>query len=218
MRALSKIKLMSIIFIAALIIGGGGVTFHTANAKKADVSPTKPKTPEVTSKENNSPLINKDDQTMQGPLQFRCDNMQIFTKPNSTLCVGNVVFRRGPLLGCCNIFEGLADENWNLKQATCKQNVRAKHNDELIWSEHSVYDPVSGDLTFTGSPIVRRGQSVISGKRIIANVNEERARVEKPQGVLINEPQDNTSPTTQTIFLEKTPLPAKCPLPGPKRK
>lgn len=161
-------------------------------------------------------LNSKEDLAGQGPLQFRCDKMQIFTKPNRTLCVGNVVFRRGPVLACCRTFEGTADENWDLQKATCTEDVRAQRGDETIWSERAEYTPASGDLLFTGRPVVQRGASIIEGERIVANVNEERARVEKPRGQLVSEP-----PAAVVVPLvtetPTTPLPVTCPLPARKR-
>ena len=205
-------------------VNGTPATADAATARKTKtVAKAKPPaagtpTPAATtdSKSGTTPRT-KEQLAGQGPLQFRCDKMQILTKPNRTLCLGNVVFRRGTILGCCKAFEGLADEQWNLQKAICNDDVRARRADETMWADHADYVPASGDLVFTGRPVLHRGQSIIEGDRVIANVDAEQAKVEKPRGRLVTEEQRPALTPVNTDAPPTTPLPATCPLPQAPR-
>ena len=146
----------------------------------------------------------------EAPLDFRCDRMQVFSKPNRTLCHDNVVVRRGDLLVCCAVFEGLADEDWGWEKFVCSENVRAQRTDETMWSDRAEFVLATHELLLTGRPLLKRGKSVLSGQRVIVDVKQDHARIEKPRGHF-----EASRPTaTRTVAPALTgPLPALCPLP-----
>jgi lipopolysaccharide export system protein LptA len=176
----------------------------------------------------------------QGPLDFRCDKMQVLTKPNRTLCEGNVVFRRGTAFVCCKHFEGFANDKWDLERGVCTDDVRAQRGEELMWSEKADYTAQSGELVLTGRPVLRRGLNIIEGERVVALVNEDQARVDKPKGHLVPEeqapatgakpaeapsakPADGPKPPAPKLPpppppYMSGPLPATCPLPVAPRR
>ena len=43
--------------------------------------------------------------TETGPLDFRCDTLRVDSKAGESLCIGNVVVIRGPVLMCCDRFK-----------------------------------------------------------------------------------------------------------------
>ena len=150
----------------------------------------------------------------QGPLDFRCDNMQVFSKPNRTLCRGNVVMRRSDILVCCVQFEGVADERWQWEKLVCNEDVRAQRGDEILWADKAELMPKSSDVVLTGRPVVRRAESVIEGERITVNASEDRARVDKPRGHFgPNDFKVSTKPAPPAAAAP-APLPGTCPVPG----
>jgi lipopolysaccharide export system protein LptA len=150
--------------------------------------------------------------TGQGPLRFRSDQMQVLTKPNRAILLGNVVMRRTDLLLCCKRFESVADEKWQWQKLTCHDDVRAQRNDEMIWSDRADFMPESSEVIFSGHPRVRQGESVLEGERILVNIDDDRARVIKPRGRLVSEPRPKPTPPP-TRPSGELPVPEKCPLP-----
>jgi lipopolysaccharide export system protein LptA len=152
-----------------------------------------------------------------GPVDFRCDNLSIFTKPNRNVCHGNVVIRRGDMLICCQEFEGKADDNWAWESFTCSQDVRAQRGVETVWADKADFLQSENDLILTGRPVLHRGESVLEGERVVIDVREDHARITKPRGRMAGGVEINNSPVPQSPPLPTGPLPAKCPLPAIKR-
>jgi lipopolysaccharide export system protein LptA len=144
------------------------------------------------------------------PLDFRCDNMQVFSKPNRTVCKANVVVRRGDLLVCCVTFEGFADDAWGWQRFVCSENVRARRADETIWSDKAEFVLETNELVLTGRPRLARGKSVLEGERVVVDVKTDHARIEKPRGRFASANAPTPTPVPPAIV---GPLPAVCPLP-----
>ncbi len=159
-----------------------------------------------------APAERRDAEVGDRPLEFRCDAMQILTKPNRAVCQGNVVLRRDDLLVCCRYFEGHADTAWGWQRFVCTQEVRARRGDETMWADKAEFDVATSALTLSGQPQLQRGQSLLSGQRIIVDVKQDRARVIKPTGVIHQATGERPAPAPDPIA---GALPATCPLPPP---
>jgi lipopolysaccharide export system protein LptA len=144
--------------------------------------------------------------------------MQVLTKPNRTICIGNVVFRRGPTLVCCQRFEGFANDQWDLERGVCTEDVRARRGEELMWSDKADYTAASGELVLTGRPLLRRGQSLIEGERVIAHVREEQAKIDKPRGRVVSETEGASPRQAPPPKASEGPLPQACPLPASSKR
>ena len=147
-----------------------------------------------------------------GPLEFRCNNMQVLSKPNRTLCRDDVVVRRGDLLLCCQQFEGFADKDWAWQRFTCTREVRAERNNEQMWADKAELTLATSDLVLTGRPKLRRGKSLLEGTRVVVDIKEDHARIESPRGVLVSEEAAPASAGKSA-----GPLPERCPIPPPPR-
>lgn len=145
-----------------------------------------------------------------GPLDFRCDEMNLESKPNRVSCTGNVVARRDTLLVCCDRFEGAADNQWQWRSFKCVNDVRAVRGSELMWSDQALFNLDTGELMLTGRPRLRRGPNLIDGTEISIETETDRARVIRPRGRLA----PDASETPFAFAIPKGQLPAKCPLPG----
>lgn len=152
----------------------------------------------------------------EGPVDFRCDRMDLSVEPNRTVCVGNVVLRRSDLLVCCRRFEGTRDERGQLQRLLCIDDVRARRGEETMWADRAEYRPDTADLVLTGRPLVRRGQSLLVGDRVTVNVKEEQARIERPRGHVATE---DMRPLEVTTAVPAQDLPSTCPVPAaPSRR
>ena len=149
-----------------------------------------------------------------GPVDFRCDNLTIYTKPNRNMCKANVVIRRGDMLVCCEVFEGFADENWAWQRFTCSKEVRAQRGIETVWADKAEFFAAENDLVLTGRPVLHRGDSILEGERVILDVKEDHARIFRPRGRM--DMDANQLPKTPPAIPEG-PLPAICPIPALRR-
>jgi len=151
----------------------------------------------------------------EGPIDWRCDNAQVISKSNGVrlaICRGNVVVRRSDLMFCCTTFEGVTDGTGQLQKATCIDDVRAVRGVETMWSDRAEYLPQSSDLLLTGRPMLRRAASILEGERITLNVNDDKARVDKPRGHFLPDDLKVGSRTPPPPPQKPPPLPEKCPL------
>lgn len=233
------------VLLAVLIAAGPASEAKSAAPRPADKAPAAAatKTPAPAAKPAAAaPARRPEELGGQGPLDFRCDKMQVQSKTHRSLCEGNVVFRRGTVFVCCKHFEGFSNDKWELERGVCTDDVRAQRGEELMWSEKADYTAETGELVLTGRPVLRRGPSVIEGERVVARVNEEQARVDKPRGHLVPEeqppaagakpgeapgaaakPADGARPPAAKAPpppppYMSGPLPATCPLPAAPRR
>ncbi|MBI5509360.1 MAG: hypothetical protein HY903_11465 [Deltaproteobacteria bacterium] len=158
-----------------------------------------------------APILPGDGEPKAAPLDFRCDNMQVFSKPNRTVCQTNVVVRRADLLVCCATFEGFADDRWGWQRFVCTENVRAERGDETMWSDRAEFVLATNELLLTGRPRLKRGKSLLEGERVVVDVKTDHARIEKPRGRI------EAATTTAPAAAGRAPdqgLPAVCPIPA----
>lgn len=148
----------------------------------------------------------------QGPIDFRCDGMQIFSKPNRVECKGNVVVRRSDILICCELFEGFGDDKWQWEKFTCKNDVRGQRPDELMESDYAVFVLGTNNLVLTGRPRLQRGKSLLAGERIVVDVKTNEAQIEKPRG-RIEQADTKIDASVLPPQIDETHLPSTCPVP-----
>jgi lipopolysaccharide export system protein LptA len=152
------------------------------------------------------------EQNAQGPIDFRCDGMQVFSKPNRVHCTGNVVVRRRDVLLCCEIFDDVADDNWQWQKFTCTDDVRAQRPDELMESDEAVFVLGSSDLVLTGRPRLQRAQNLLAGERIVVDVKTNEAQIEKPRG-RIEQADSKIEKQPLAPQADEKQLPGVCPVP-----
>lgn len=168
-----------------------GLGLLAAASMAAPASPLSPAPADAPTKP--SPLVAQLAGSNNGPVDFRCDSMQVFTKPNRTACMGNVVLRRADLMVCCQRLDSLADEKWQVTKLICTDDVRAQRGDESVWAKRADYAADTSDLVLTGKPLLRRGESLIEGERVTIDMDEEQARIERPRGHLTQQPKGATN-------------------------
>ncbi|MBJ81107.1 MAG: hypothetical protein CMH60_07310 [Myxococcales bacterium] len=144
-------------------------------------------------------------------VEFRCDNMQVDTKTHLTLCNKNVVMRRGDVLLCCNTLEARSDKDWQWKTFDCIDKVRAQRKNELMWANKASFEYLKNEIYLTGKPYLKRGASLLTGKKIIIDLTKEVAKVIKPRGTI------NSKNTNLVEMKDGKPsiseLPNRCPIP-----
>ncbi len=149
-------------------------------------------------------------------VDFRCSRMQLYTSPDRAVCSKNVVLRRADMWICCDTFEGTQigtkKSAGQFDRLSCHGNVRAQRGDEVMWANEAVFMVSSGKLVLTGKPLVQRGASLLSGRRVIVDTTLDRAYIESPTG-RVNRTELRTM--AKPADLSSTAhLPRKCPLPA----
>lgn len=145
-----------------------------------------------------------------GPIDFACDAMQVFTKPNRVLCNRNVIVRRGDMLLCCEEFEGHLDPDGGWERLVCLRKVRAQRGGEIMWANKATFIRSLSDLILTGDPRIRRAKSILRGERIVIDTKYDRALIEKPRGRMVSA---GANPVPIVAFALEGELPKSCPIP-----
>lgn len=145
------------------------------------------------------------------PVDFVCESMQLFSKPNRAVCNVDVVVRQGDLLLCCEQFEGYMNERGGWERLVCSQKVRAQRRGELMWADRATFILATNDLILIGHPALQRGKSILNGERIVIDTKLERAHIEQPHGRLAPATDTTAEPAALPLTGE---LPRKCPIPA----
>ena len=141
--------------------------------------------------------------------------MDVAVQPKQVTCRAHVVLKQDELIVCCELlrlFSSEQDGSW--ERFTCSQDVRAHRGKEMVWAEHAVYRVANSELVLTGRPRIRQGSNFVHGERIIMSMSVDRARVERPQGRVVQQ----AAPMEMKPMLKDRPLPETCPIPARARK
>lgn len=151
----------------------------------------------------------------QGPIEFRCDKLEVRSKPeHRQICRGHVIVRRDDLLLCCTTLTGESSADWALQQIVCTGDVRLKRANQTVWSDAARYDVARGEIWLGGAPLLERDGSQLTGEQIIINLSQEHARVVRPRGQLAGMAAPSLPPSSST---QASVLPRACPI-GPRPK
>ena len=143
------------------------------------------------------------------PLDFRCDTLEVDSKAGRSLCTGNVVVIRGPVVMCCDKFEAQAAEDWQWKSFNCRGNVQAQRLSERVWAERATFQLDDSIIILQGSPILERGRSLMTGTKVSIDLKTDQANVASPRGRVSKNVQTETPYPTITKLRDTCPLPPK---------
>ena len=143
------------------------------------------------------------------PVEFRCDSLKVDSAPGESSCEGNVVVVRGPVLMCCDTFQAQANKDWQWETFQCTGNVRARRGNEFVWAKTATFALEKSLITLSGSPMLRRGRSLMTGKRVTIDLKNDQAQVALPRGRITQDPQEDE----QSLYAPT--LRSECPLPTP---
>ena len=147
--------------------------------------------------------------TDTSPLDFRCDTLRVDSKAGQSLCTGNVVVIRGPVLMCCDQFEAQADQDWQWKSFSCRGQVKAQRFSERVWSNEATFNLKDSVITLQGSPILQRGRSLMTGSEVSIDLKSDNALITSPRG-RVSKDAETASPHPPIIKLvDVCPLPDK---------
>lgn len=155
---------------------------------------------------------------LQGPIDFRCDRLEVLSKPeHRQICRGHVVVRRDELILCCNALTGASDIDWAVQRISCVGDVRLQRGAQIAWADYGQYDLATGEVVLTGHPVLERAGSRMAAEQLTVRLDEQFARVLRPRGQMTQALPAAAPPAAPTWL--QGPLPALCPIgakpPGP---
>lgn len=115
----------------------------------------------------------------QEPIFITSDVMVVDRKKNSITYRGRVVTAQGEMKMTSDSVVLFYDPQMKgIKEVVAEGKVHIAQGDRQATGSKAVFDGAAQTVTLTGSPVVRQGNSQISGSRIIFYIREDRAVAE----------------------------------------
>ena len=116
---------------------------------------------------------------LQETITITSDRMELDQKKNTVIYLGNVVTVRGNVEMKSDSLT--ATYNPELKQLTevvAEGNLQVTQGNRIATGTKAIFNSEDNSIVLTGDPVVRQGNSQVSGSRIVLYLNEERGVVE----------------------------------------
>jgi lipopolysaccharide export system protein LptA len=181
-------KLRFVLFLFLMMSGQAMVASAAApttdNAQKKDDSK-----PADTKKSSTAFEFNKKD-----PIFITSDWMEVDQKKNTITYKGRVVTVQADMTMRSETLTAYYDpEMKKMKQIIAEGKVNATQGNRVATGQKAVFDDQAKTVTLTGSPIMRQGNSQVSGVKIIYFIEQDKSIVEG----------DDKIPVRATIFPEE---------------
>ena len=119
------------------------------------------------------------------PIEITSDALEVRQADNLAIFSGDVVAGQGTLRLTADRVEVAYDqaaegdaETGAIRNMQAEGNVFISNGAETAQGERAEYDVDSGLITMTGSVVLTQGENVISGQRLVINLNEGQGRME----------------------------------------
>jgi lipopolysaccharide export system protein LptA len=113
------------------------------------------------------------------PIYITADWMEVDQKKNTLTYKGRVVTVKADMTMRSNTLTAYYDPDMKqMKQIVAEGKVQATQGNRLATGEKAVFDDTAKTITLTGDPVMRQGNSQVSGTRIIYYIEQDRAVAE----------------------------------------
>jgi lipopolysaccharide export system protein LptA len=113
------------------------------------------------------------------PIYITADWMEVDQKKNTITYKGRVVTVQADMTMRSNSLTAYYDPGMKqMKQIVAEGNVQATQGNRIATGDKAVFDDKAKTVTLTGDPVMRQGNSQVSGTRIIYYVDQDRAVAE----------------------------------------
>ncbi len=117
------------------------------------------------------------------PIDITSDGVEANQKQNRVTFSGNVVAKQGDTTLYCNALVILYDpDTKKLKEMIATGNVKIVQLERRATSQRATFQQDENKAILDGDAVVREGENVIRGERVIFYVDEERSVVESGKG------------------------------------
>lgn len=113
------------------------------------------------------------------PVYITADWMEVDQKKNSITYKGRVVAIQNDMTMRSEALTAYYDpEMKQMKQIVAEGKVNAVQGNRVATGEKAVFDDRAKTVTLTGSPVMRQGNSQVSGAKIVYFIEQDKATVE----------------------------------------
>ena len=113
------------------------------------------------------------------PIYITSDWMEVDQKKNTIVYKGRVVAIQSEMTMRSEILTAVYDpEMKQMKQIIAEGKVNATQGNRVATGDRAIFDENAKTVTLTGNPVMRQGNSQISGSRIIYYIEQDRAVAE----------------------------------------
>ena len=113
------------------------------------------------------------------PIYITSDWMEVDQKKNTIVYKGRVVAIQSEMTMRSETLTAVYDpEMKQIKQIIAEGKVNATQGNRLATGDRAIFDETAKTVTLTGNPVMRQGNSQITGSRIIYYIEQDRAIAE----------------------------------------
>jgi lipopolysaccharide export system protein LptA len=113
------------------------------------------------------------------PIYITSDWMEVDQKKNTIIYKGRVVTIQSEMTMRSEILTAVYDpEMKQMKQIIAEGKVNAVQGNRVATGEKAIFDEKAKTVTLTGNPVMRQGNSQVTGSRIIYYIEQDRAVAE----------------------------------------
>ncbi|HEU4344654.1 MAG TPA: lipopolysaccharide transport periplasmic protein LptA [Candidatus Binatia bacterium] len=120
------------------------------------------------------------------PIYITADWMEVDQTKNTLTYKGRVVTIQADMTMRSDTLRAYYDPNMKqVKQIVAEGNVNATQGNRVATGERAVFDDKAKTVTLTGNPVMRQGNSQVSGTRVIYFIEQDRAVAEGDEKVRV---------------------------------
>ncbi len=119
----------------------------------------------------------------RAPIDIDSDSVEADQKKNTFTFKGNVVAKQEDVTVYCNLLTVYYDgETKKIKEIVATGNVKIVQQDRRATSQKAIFYQDENKVVLEGEAVVRQGDNVIRGERVVHYIDEERSYVEPAKG------------------------------------
>lgn len=85
----------------------------------------------------------------------------------------------------CRRLEAENDEAGEIRRAVCTGDVKFTRGDRVVTCDKATFDNATSKVVCVGKPVLREGRSVMHGKVLTYDINEDRTELSNAHGTVI---------------------------------
>lgn len=119
----------------------------------------------------------------RAPIDIDSDSVEANQKKNTVTFQGNVVAKQEDVTVYCNVLTVYYDgETKKIKEIVATGNVKIVQSDRRATSQKAIFYQDENKVVLEGEAVIRQGDNVIRGERVVHYIDEERSYVEPGKG------------------------------------
>jgi lipopolysaccharide export system protein LptA len=175
--------ILLLVITSGQVMAASAASPTTDNTKKKDDAKKKDDSKATDTKKSSTAFeFNKKD-----PIFITSDWMEVDQKKNTITYKGRVVTVQAEMTMRSETLTAYYDpEMKQMKQIIAEGKVNATQGNRVATGQKAVFDDQAKTVTLTGSPMMRQGNSQVSGVKIIYFIEQDRSIVEGDDKIRVN--------------------------------